>query len=69
MKLGPVTKPNKRNTASSKKSDGNVISVKYGVIVVFPIYGCSRSRIPDAWSVILTFSLKATFYLTKTKNS
>ena len=28
----------------------------------------SRSRIPGAWSVVLTFSLKATFYLTKTEN-
>ena len=28
----------------------------------------SRSQIPDAWSVKLTFSLTITFYLTKTEN-
>ena len=28
----------------------------------------SGSRVPDAWSVKLTFSLIATFYLTKTGN-
>ena len=28
----------------------------------------SGSRIPDAWSVILSFSLIATFYFTKTEN-
>ena len=28
----------------------------------------SRSRFPDAWLVKLTFSLKITFYLTKTEN-
>ena len=28
----------------------------------------SGSQIPDAWSVILSFSLIATFYFTKTEN-
>ena len=28
----------------------------------------SGSRIPDAWSLVLTFSLILNFYLTKTEN-
>ena len=40
-------------------------------IVTFLIYGQSgeiRSRIPDAWPVKRTFSLRVTFYLTQTEN-
>ena len=39
MKLGPVTKLDKRNKTTSTKFDDNVMSVNYGVIVIFPIYG------------------------------
>ena len=39
MKLGPVTKLNKRNTATSKKIDDDVMSVNRDVIVIFTIYG------------------------------
>ena len=39
MKLVPVTKLDKRNTATSKKSDSDVISANCEVIVNFPIYG------------------------------
>ena len=39
MKLGPVTKLDKRNTSTSKKFDDDVMSASYGVIVIFPIYG------------------------------
>ena len=35
MKLGPITKLDKRNTTTSKKID--VILVNYDVIVIFPI--------------------------------
>ena len=37
MKLGPVTKLDKKNTLTSKKFD--VISSNYDVTVIFPIYG------------------------------
>ena len=37
MKLGPVTKADKRNTARSKKIDEFLQSCD--VIVIFPIYG------------------------------
>ena len=37
MKLGPVTKRDKKNTATSKKIDDDVISLNFDVIVIFPI--------------------------------
>ena len=39
MKLGPVTKLDKRNKTTSKKSDYDVMSPNFNVIVIFPIYG------------------------------
>ena len=39
MKLGPVTKLNKRNKTTSRKFYDDVISVKCDVIVIFPVYG------------------------------
>ena len=39
MKLEIVTKIDKRHTATLQKSDNDVMSAKYDVIVVFPIYG------------------------------
>ena len=51
MKLGSVTKLDKRNKATSKISDYEVMLEKCDVIVIFKIYGqfgAIRSRIPDA---------------------
>ena len=39
MKLGPVTKLEKRNKATSKKNDGDVMSEYCDVIDIFQIYG------------------------------
>ena len=39
MKLGAITKLDKRNTATSKKIDDGVLSANCNVIVIFPIYG------------------------------
>ena len=39
MKVGPVTKLDKRNTETAKKIDDNYISVNINGIVFFPIYG------------------------------
>ena len=39
MKLGPVTKLNKRNKVTAKKFDDNVILANCDVIVFFPMYG------------------------------
>ena len=38
MKLGPVTKLNKENTAMSKKIDDDIMSASCNVIVIFSIY-------------------------------
>ena len=49
MKLGPVTKFDKRKKNPSKKLDDDVISENYDIIVIFPIDGqFGVSRIPDA---------------------
>ena len=51
MKLGPVTKLDKRNKATSKKFHDDIMSPNGNVIVIFPIYGLfgqSENRIPDA---------------------
>ena len=39
MKLGPVTKLDKRNKTTSNKFDDDVISKNYDVIGIFLIYG------------------------------
>ena len=39
MKLGPVTKLNKKNRATSKKIDDDVMLASYDVIVIFVISG------------------------------
>ena len=39
MKLGPVTKLDKKNKTTSKKFDDEVMSANWDVIVIFPIYG------------------------------
>ena len=59
MKLGPLTKLDKRNTTMPKKIDDDVMSANCDIIVIFSIYdqfGAIGSRILDAWSVKLTFS-------------
>ena len=60
-KLGPVTKLEKRNATSKKKSQ----SLFFQFIANLQPSG---SRIPDAWSIKLTFSSIVTFHLTKTGN-
>ena len=49
MKLGPVTKLDKRNKITLRKFDDDVFLMNYGVIVILPIYGQSDSiRKPDS---------------------
>ena len=71
MKRGLVTKLEKGKTATSKNIDNDVMSANGDVIAFYPFMAHlqpSRSRIPDAWSIKLTFSSAMTFYLTKTEN-
>ena len=39
MKLGPVTKLDKRNMAKSRKFDDDAMSANCDVTIIFPIYG------------------------------
>ena len=72
MKLGPVTKLDKRNKTTSKKFDVDVMSENCDVIVIFRIFGqfgaVRRGRIPDTESAKVMFSVKVAFGLTKPEN-
>ena len=49
MKLGPVTKPDKRNKTTSQNVDDDVISGNCDVIVIFRIFGqFGAVRRPDS---------------------
>ena len=50
MKLGPVTKIDKRNKKPPTEIDRDVMSKNCDMVAIFPIYGqfASGSRIPDA---------------------
>ena len=65
MKLGPVTKLDKRNKATSK-IDNDVISTNCDIVVIFPIYG--KFGAIKTHSLKIAFSLKVSFCLTKTEN-
>ena len=53
IKLGPVTKFDKRNKKSSKKFDDGVMSANCDVIVIFPIYGqFGAIRKPDSRHIV-----------------
>ena len=47
MKLGPVTKPDKRNTATSKKLDDNIMLTNCGVTFILPIYSQSGAILKE----------------------
>ena len=54
MKLGPVTKLDKRNKVTSKKIDDDVNSANFGVILIFTIYGqFGAYRKPDFRCIVV----------------
>ena len=65
MKLGSVTKLNKKTRQLQKKK--KKMSVNYDVNIIFPIY-ISFGAMRKSNSEIFTFSGTVTFYLTKTEN-
>ena len=71
IRLGPVTKLDKWKRA---KSINLTMSSCRQILTSLSFFGSlaslkqSRSRIPDAWSVRLTFLVTVTFYLTKAEN-
>ena len=50
MKLGPVTKLDKRNKTMSKKFYDDVMAENCDVIVIFPIYG--QFGTPDSGRIV-----------------
>ena len=53
MKRGPVTKIDKKNKATSKKFDDDVMSANCNVIVIFRIYGqFGAIRKPDSGRIV-----------------
>ena len=53
MKLGPITKLDKRNKTTSKKIDDDVMSKNYDVIEIFSIYGQIEGiRKPDSGRIV-----------------
>ena len=70
MKLRPVTKLDKRNTLTLKTlmmRSCHQILTPLSTFKFMSNLEQSGSRIPDSWSVKLTFSLIVSFYLTKAK--
>ena len=64
MKLGPVTKIDKRNKTTLKKFDDDVMSANCDVIVIFPIYGqFGEIRKPDSERIVCKtyFFIKSNF--------
>ena len=71
MKLGPVTKIDKRNTAASKKIDNNICQQIVTPLSFFQFMANLQppeSWIQNTWLIKLTFSLTITFYRTTTEN-
>ena len=73
IKLGPVTKHEKQEKHKNVKKNWwwRHYAKLWLSSLIFSFMAdleLSRSQIPDAWSVILSFSLIATFYFTKTEN-
>ena len=53
MKLGPVTKLDKRNKTKSKKFDDDIMPLNCDVIVIFPIFGqFGAIRKPDCGRIV-----------------
>ena len=69
MKLGPVTKFDKRNTAMSKQFDDNVMSRYCDVIVILPIYSrFGATRKPDSGRRVCTIYIAINSHLLSYKN-
>ena len=71
MKLGPVTKLDKKSKTTSKK---NTLTPCQTIVMSLSFFGFlanleqCRSRIPDTESAKVTLSVKEIFFLTKTEN-
>ena len=69
MKLGPVTKIDKRNKTTTKKFDDGVTWENCDVIVIFPIYGqFGAIRKPDSGRIVCKTYVFITSNLLSYKN-
>ena len=69
MKLGPVTKLDKRNRSLSKKIYDDVIPVNCDVIVIFPIFGkFGAIRKPDSGRTVCKIYIFINSNLSSYKN-
>ena len=70
MKLGPVTKPDKRNKTTSKKLDDGIMSDNCDVIVIFRIFGQFGAvrRLNSRRSLQVMFSVMVTVCPTEIEN-
>ena len=60
MKLGLVTKPDKRNKTKSKKIEDDVMSKNCDVIAIFPIYSqFGAIRKPDSGRIVYKTSINS----------
>ena len=59
MKLGPVTKLNKKNKTTSKQFDNDAMWANFDVIVIFVIYGqFGAIRLPDSRRLVCKTYIK-----------
>ena len=68
MKLGPVTKLNKRNKTMSKNFDNDVISGNCDIVIFWIFSQLEQSLETGFWTQPAKVTVKATFCLTKTEN-
>ena len=69
IKVGPVTKLDKRNTATPKKFDDNVMSASCDVIFIFPIYSqFGAKRKPDSGRIVYKTYIYINSYLSYLEN-
>ena len=69
MKLGPVTKLDKKNKTTSKKFGDEVMSANCDVTVIFPIYGqFGAIQKPNSRSIVCKTYIFINSYLLSYKN-
>ena len=69
MKLGPVTKFDKKNKTLSKRFDDDVMSANRDAIDIFPIYGqFGAIWMPDPGRTLCKININSNLYLAKTEN-
>ena len=61
MKLGAVTKPDKKNTATSKKVDSDVMLANFDVIIFFDVIIYNTAFILLPWVKILILAKNPDF--------